>query len=355
MTNILHADIDAFFASVEQLDNSELRGHPVIVGGGIEDRGVVATASYEARLSGVASAMPMKTALRLCPEAIRITPRFDRYQELSREVMSIFRDITPVIEPISLDEAFLDVSRLGDVLPQSIALDLKKKIKKSVGLTISVGMASSKGIAKIASDMGKPDGLIIVKKGDEQRFLAPLEVSKLWGVGPKTASTLAKYHIYTVGDLAKKPVDLLIDNFGKNGFAMHKMSLGQDYSPVGIVKNRKSVSTETTLSEDTADPSAVRDLVSRLSKEITVDLQQKNLLARTVKLKLRLNDFTTLTRQITFSESQDSVESISEATNILVERELEPGRQFRLVGVGLSGLQDKTVLEVPIQGRFDGF
>ena len=344
MTNILHADIDAFFASVEQLDNSELRGHPVIVGGGIEDRGVVATASYEARLSGVASAMPMKTALRLCPEAIRITPRFDRYQELSREVMSIFRDITPVIEPISLDEAFLDVSRLGDVLPQSIALDLKKKIKKSVGLTISVGMASSKGIAKIASDMGKPDGLIIVKKGDEQRFLAPLEVSKLWGVGPKSASTLAK-----------KPVDWLIDNFGKNGFAMHKMSLGQDYSPVGIVKNRKSVSTETTLSEDTADPSAVRDLVSRLSKEITVDLQQKNLLARTVKLKLRLNDFTTLTRQITFSESQDSVESISEATNILVERELEPGRQFRLVGVGLSGLQDKTVLEVPIQGRFDGF
>ena len=355
MTNILHADIDAFFASVEQLDNPELRGHPVIVGGGIEDRGVVATASYEARLSGVASAMPMKTALRLCPEAIRIPPRFDRYQELSREVMSIFREVTPIIEPVSLDEAFLDVSSLSDILPQSIALDLKKKVKKIIGLTISVGMASSKGVAKIASDMGKPDGLIIVKRGDEERFLAPLEVSKLWGVGPKTTATLAKYHIYTIHDLAKKPVDWLIDKFGKNGFAMHKMSLGQNYSPVGIVKNRKSVSTETTLAEDTADPSAVRDLVSRLSKEIAVDLQQKNLLARTVKLKLRLNDFTTLTRQITFSESQNSVESISEATNILVERELEPGRQFRLVGVGLSGLQNKTALEVPIQGRFDGF
>ena len=355
MTNILHADIDAFFASVEQLDNLELRGHPVIVGGSIEERGVVATASYEARLSGVTSAMPMKTALRLCPEAIRIDPRFDRYQELSREVMSIFRDLTPIIEPVSLDEAFLDVSSLGDILPQSIALDLKKKVKTSVGLTISVGMANSKGVAKIASDMGKPDGLIIVKRGDEERFLAPLEVSKLWGVGPKTSATLAKYHIYTVNDLTRKPVDWLIDNFGKNGFAMHKMSLGQDYSPVGIVKNRKSISTETTLGEDTADPSAVRDLVSRLSKEIAVELQQKKLLARTVKLKLRLSDFTTLTRQVTFSELQNSVESIAEAANILVERELEPGRQFRLIGVGLSGLQDKTALEIPIQGRFDGF
>ena len=190
--NILHADLDAFYASVEQLDNPELRGKPVVVGGSPATRGVVAAASYEARAFGVRSAMPMRTAMQRCPQAIRVSPRFARYHEVSSQVMDMFRDITDVIEPLSLDEAFLDVTAsVGpDVTPEAIATGIRRRVSSEVGLTISVGVATSKSVAKIASDMDKPDGLTVVHPGTERDFLAPLPVRTLWGIGPKASERL---------------------------------------------------------------------------------------------------------------------------------------------------------------------
>ena len=204
MRHILHADFDAFYASVEQLDNPTLHGKPVVVGGSAEGRGVVASASYEAREFGVRSAMPMRTAQRMCPQAIRVGARFDRYREISQGVMSIFRDLTPLVEPLSLDEAYLDVTAVVDNgrQPPEIAADLKRRVKYELGLTISVGVATSKSIAKIASDMDKPDGLTVVALGEERAFLAPLPISKLWGVGPKTAERLIAEGVETIADIA---------------------------------------------------------------------------------------------------------------------------------------------------------
>ena len=201
---ILHADLDAFYASVEQLDNPELRGKPVVVGGPPESRGVVAAASYEARAFGVRSAMPMSRALRLCPAAVRCSPRFDRYGEVSRQVMAVFHEITPLVEPLSLDEAFLDASQQAASYdgPEPLAREIKRRVKERTGLTVSIGAATNKTIAKIASEMDKPDGLTIVAPGSEEVFLAPLPVRSLWGVGPKAEEALAAMGIATIGQLA---------------------------------------------------------------------------------------------------------------------------------------------------------
>ena len=357
--NILHADLDAFYASVEQLDNPELRGKPVVVGGSPTTRGVVAAASYEARAFGVRSAMPMRTAMQRCPQAIRVSPRFDRYHEVSAQVMDIFRDITGLIEPLSLDEAFLDVTQsVGpNVTPEEIAAGIRRRVSKEVGLTISVGVATSKSVAKIASDMDKPDGLTVVQPGTEAGFLAPLPVRTLWGIGPKASERLLAEGIETIGDLARQSEDWFFSWFGKNGPQMRGLALGHDDRPVLVSRETKSVSAETTLTEDTGSPELLHELVARLAQRVALQLASAGLRGRTVKIKLRLADFTTFTRQKTLPQPEESAEVISRTASALLERELLPGREFRLIGVGVSGFDhEHEVLEDwPVQGRLPGF
>ena len=357
MRHILHADFDAFYASVEQRDNPRLRGKPVVVGGSPDSRGVVASASYEARRFGIRSAMPMRTALQRCPQAIRVNPRFQRYGEVSRQVMAMFQEITPLVEPLSLDEAYLDVTDAVSPTrpPGKIAADLKARVRAELGLAISVGVATSKSAAKIASDMDKPDGLTVVPPGTERDFLAPLGVDKLWGVGPKTAARLTEEGVHTIGDLAARPPEWLQARFGRTGPYMLRLALGEDDSPVVVERERKSVSAETTLARDSGDPEVLLDLVGRLSNRVASHLERSGLRGKTVRLKLRLADFTTFTRQATLSESVESPEAISSAASILLRRELEPGRLFRLVGVGISGLELAEGRPEAVQPRFAGF
>ena len=359
MRHILHADFDAFYAAVEQREDPRIRGKPVVVGGKAETRGVVASASYEARRFGVRSAMPMRTALQRCPEVVRVDPRFDLYGIVSRQVMQIFRSITPIVEALSLDEAFLDVTDLvtGPTPAESIARSLKTQVLSELGLTISVGVATSKSVAKIASDIDKPDGLTVVAPGTERDFLAPLTVDKLWGVGPKTAERLGGEGVTTVGQLASKPERWLDGFFGRMGPHMRRLAQGLDESPVTTERERKSVSAETTLARDTGDPEALNDLVRRLSERVGRHLARGGLRARTVKLKLRLSDFTTFTRQATPPEPVDSPDAIVAQAGKLLAVELKPGRAFRLVGVGVSGFasEDQVEPQIAEQPKLAGF
>ena len=357
MRHILHADFDAFYASVEQLDNPELRGRPLAVGGSPESRGVVAAASYEAREYGVRSAMPMRTAFNICPNLVRVSARFGRYREVSRRVMDIFNDVTPLVEPLSLDEAFLDITDrvTREVKPEDIARRLKMRVKLELGLTISVGVGTSKSVAKIASDLDKPDGLTVVPPGTEMSFLAPLPVGKLPGVGPKTQERLAGESVETVGHLAERTDEWLTTRFGRNGTYMKRLATGQDDRPVETSRDTKSVSSETTLVTDTGDPDALQELVNRLSQDVSRSLERRDLWGRTVKVKLRLSDFTTFTRQVTLPEVVQASDEIAEAAGVLVRNETGPGRTFRLVGVGVAGFEDARERQKPIvQPRLPG-
>lgn len=344
---IIHADLDAFFASVEQLDNPELRGRPVVVGGPPDARGVVAAASYEARAYGVRSAMPMATALRLCPQAVRVSPRFDRYGELSRRVMEIFRGVTPLVEQISLDEAFLDVT--DNALPaEEVAAALKRRIHEELGLTVSIGVASSKSVAKIASDFEKPDGLTVVPPGGEREFLAPLPVRNLWGVGPKTAESLAGESVTTIGELAAKSEEWARSRYGQRGLYLLRLARGEDTSPVTVEHETKSVSSETTFPRDVSSghelEAALRDLAEHTARR----LRRAAFRGKTVKLKLRLADFTTFTRQVTRAAATDDADVIFEEASRLLAKEVREGRRFRLLGVGVSGFaREETTAAQP--------
>ena len=264
MRHILHADMDAFYASVEQRDNPDLAGKPVLVGGSPTSRGVVAAASYEARRFGVHSAMPMSVAVRQCPHAVIVRPRFDRYREVSDQIRAIFLGMTPLVEPLSLDEAYLDVTAVvtPDRSAESIAREIKSRVRLDVGLTISVGVSTCKSVAKVASDFDKPDGLTVVPPGDEGAFLAPLAVRKLWGIGPKTAARLEAEGVRTIGQLAAKPEEWFSRSFGKRGPEIRLMSMGQDDHPVSTERETKSVSAETTLAEDVSELEELRAIVS---------------------------------------------------------------------------------------------
>ena len=256
---ILHADLDAFYASVEQHDNPALRGRPVAVGGPPEARGVVAAASYEARHHGVRSAMPMRTALRLCPELVRVSARFDRYREVSQAVMGIFHDLTPLVEPLSMDEAYLDVS--AQVPPEHLektGRDLKARVREVTGLAVTIGGGTSKSVAKIASQQAKPDGLLLVAPGTEEAFLAPLEVSMLWGVGPVTTAMLNRMGIRTIAELAARDQEWLRKALGTRGPELQRRARGQDHDPVVPTRETKSVSAETTLAQDVSDASTLQ-------------------------------------------------------------------------------------------------
>ncbi len=342
---ILHADLDAFFASVEQLERPELQGKPVLVGGPVETRGVVAAASYEARRYGVRSAMSMSKALRLCPQAVRVSPRFDRYAEISRQVMRIFRSVTPLVEPLSLDEAFLDataqVASYGG--PEALGRYIKGRVKREVGLTVSVGAGASKSVAKIASDMGKPDGLVVVPWGKEEEFLRPLPARALWGVGPKTEGALTSVGIRTIGDLAAAS-DALVDRlFGSRGRELRDMASGHDRRAVETEHERKSVGAETTFPRDLPAGAELHEHLGRLAEQISRHLKKEGLAARTVVLKLRYRNFTTITRQATGAEPIDDAEEIARRASDLLRKVARPGDLFRLVGIHCSHLRAKGV------------
>lgn len=349
MRHIIHADLDAFYAAVEQLDNPDLVGKPVLVGGRPEHRGVVATASYEARVFGVHSAMPMRTAVHRCPQGIIVPPRFTRYREKSGEVMGIFRDLTPLVEPLSLDEAYLDITAAVEAgeKPLAVALDLKRRVTEETGLIVSVGVGTCKTVAKIGSDLDKPDGLVVVQPGDEAEFLAPLAANKLWGIGPKTAERLHREGIETIGQLAEQPLEWLARMFGKRAMNVRAQALGQDDGGVHTESATKSVSSESTFTNDVGDEAELRYVVERKAVGVAHSLERNGLKGRTVKLKLRLADFTTFTRQFTLPYHTSDEEPIKEAAWALLAAELEPGRTFRLVGVGMANFGDDAEVEEP--------
>ena len=334
---ILHADLDAFYASVEQRDDPSLMGKPVLVGGSPEGRGVVAACSYEARRFGIHSAMPMRTALARCPRAVVVQPRFDLYRQVSDRVMEIFRSITPLVQPLSLDEAYLDVTAQSvHDHPEDIARRIKQEVRTQVGLSISVGVATSKVVAKIASDINKPDGLVMVAPGTERGFLSPLPVRRLPGIGPSAEKRLEEQGVATIGDLANQDEEWLRQQFGKRGPELRSLAIGDDHSPVVTERITKSISAENTFAHDLADPEAVFQEVRRLSQRVAERLQLEGLHGRTVTLKLRLPDFTTLTRSLTGTPSVGEYEQLAKVAIELARRELAPGRRFRLLGVGVS-------------------
>ena len=338
---ILHADLDAFYASVEQRDNPALEGRPVVVGGAPETRGVVAAASYEARRYGIRSAMPMRSALRLCPDLVRVPPRFDRYRELSRQVMDIFRALTPLIEPLSLDEAYLDISeQVPAPEVQGAARKLKAEVRRATGLVVTIGGGVSKTVAKVASQVAKPDGLLLVKQGEECAFLAPLKIDMLWGVGPKTAAALEERGVRTIGQLAACDDAWLSQAFGRRGPELKERALGRDRDPVRPHRETKSVSAEVTMPTDVESERILVEHIDDLASRVAGQLRSKRLKGRTVRIKLRLADFTTFTRQATLPTPTDDEEAIRSAARGLLRRELRPGRRFRLLGVGVAGFSD---------------
>ena len=342
---IVHADLDAFYASVEQLDNPELRGKPTVVGGPPEARGVVMAASYEARRFGIRSAIPMSRALRLCPAAARVSPRFDRYSEVSREVMSIFREVTPLVEPLSLDEAFLDATeQLRQFEGQEpLGRHLKQAVKNRTGLTLSVGIASNKLVAKVASDMQKPDGLVIVPPGEEAAFLAPLSVRAIWGVGPKTEAVLNAAGFTTVGQLANENPERLEEIFGSRGPWFHSMARGFDESPVITEHERKSVGAETTFPRDLTNGPELRSELERVAESVSRRLARSGAQGRTVVLKLRYANFRTITRQASRPQPIEGAQEIATIAKSLLEGVANEGDRFRLIGIHCTNLTTGVV------------
>ncbi|MDI7245908.1 MAG: DNA polymerase IV [Bacillota bacterium] len=341
-TTIIHIDMDAFFAAVEQWAHPELRGKPVIVCGDPDGRGVVSTASYEARAFGVRSAMPVKEARRLCPQGVFLSSHLSDYAAISERLLEVYRRYTPVVEPFSIDEAFLDVTgceRLhGDAV--AIARSIKEEVRRHLGLTCSVGVAPNKFLAKMASDMHKPDGLTVIQAEDVPRVIWPLPVGKLYGVGEKTAGALASMGITTAKALAEVPVEMLTARFGVMGRVLHDVANGIDSSPVdpGVWERPKSVGRETTLAEDSADEEAlVRHLLS-LSEQVARRLRKHDLVARTVTLKLRYSDFTTLTRSHTLDDFTCYDEDLYRAAVELFRSNWTRSRKVRLIGVTASTL-----------------
>ena len=357
MPFILHADLDAFFASVEQFDNCSLRNKPVVVGGSPESRGVVAAASYESRKFGIHSAMPMITALNKCKNLIRIDPRFDRYKQVSAQAFTIFRKFSSEIEPLSIDEAYLEITDLikePDDL-YKIGNQLKQTILETLGLTISVGISTSKSTSKIASDINKPNGLTVVLPGTEKRFLAPLDVGKLWGIGPKTTARLKSQGINTIEDLSKFEIDKLSVLFGNQAQQMIKLANGEDNRLITSLPKRKSFSSEVTLPKDISDIDQIIDIIIRLSEQVSANLSKDYIFGNTIKLKLRFHDFKTITRQSSSESPINASEDISEIAINLAKPEIVGNRKIRMIGVGVSNIKTELRPNKYTQIKFPGF
>jgi len=342
--HILHVDMDAFYASVELRDQPDLRGKPVVVGG-LGTRGVVLSATYEARAFGVRSAMPVGRARRLCPQAVFLPPRHRLYGEVSKEVMAIFRTVTPAVEPLSLDEAFLDVSgaqrRLGS--PRAIAELIRRQVREQQSITCSVGVAPVKFVAKIASARCKPDGLLVVPGSGLLEFLHQLPVSALWGVGDKAEEVLARLGLRTVGDIAHVPEATLRRELGVAGAHLHALAWGRDERQVTPRREEKSVGAEETFPADVDDPEVIKKELLRLSGRTARALRAAGCVARTVTVKLRLASFKTITRSKTLSEPTDVAREIYTAACALYEGSgLDARARLRLVGVRAAGLRPAT-------------
>ncbi len=349
--------MDAFFAAVEAREDPAIAGRPIVVGAdprGGHGRGVVAACSYEARKFGIHSAMPISEAYRRCPDAVYLRPRMKLYAEISERIMAILEGYTELVERLSIDEAFLDVTAsmrlFGD--GASIARQIKEQVRKREQLTVSVGVAPNKFLAKLASDLEKPDGLVVVEPGKEREFLQPLPVERLWGVGPKTAGQLHGLGIHTIGDIAEFPLDRLERHLG-HGHAEHlmRLSLGEDDRPVEVSHERKQISRETTFLTDTEDRDYVQRTLLGLTEEVSARLRRRGLAARTVTLKLRLAPFDTLTRRKTVEADLTTTEAIYPIALKLLEA-ADPGdRPIRLIGVGVASLHEHG--SEPQLGLFD--
>ncbi len=356
---ILHIDLDAFYCAVEETRRPELRGKPFAVGGRPEERGVVASCSYAARRMGVRSSMPMGKALRLCPGLLIVPSRHSLYSDVSRQVMERLHDLTSLVEQISIDEAFLDISEIREP-PETTARKLQLRIRDELQLPCSIGIASNKMVAKIATEVGKslalretreavlgikvkgeakpPNALTVVPFGEEAAFLSPLPADMLWGVGPKTSARLTELGIYTISDLAKWPESELIRMFGENGRDLARHSKGIDDRPVVTEHETKSISQEITYSRDVRDDAVLYKTLHEMSIEVGKQLRRNNLAGKTIKLKLRWPDFTTLTRQTTLTNPTDQDDEIERAALELLKAVRKPYQAVRLIGVGVTSL-----------------
>ncbi len=348
---VMHADMDAFYAAVEQRERPELRGKPVIVGGSRDGRGVVTAASYEARAFGVRSAMPSRQAARLCPQAEFVPGRMDLYAEVSSRVMNLFRAYTPLVEPLSLDEAFLDVTgcerRYG--MPSEIARHLRATVREREDLPISVGVAATKSVAKIASQVAKPDGCRVILPGAESAFLDPLPVRMVWGIGPKTAAKLERHGVTTIGGLARIDPERVHAGFGGTAAQAAVRSRGIDPRAVDPARGRRSVGNEVTFERDVDDRTVVVDYLQQLAEHVGQRLRAKHLRARTISVKVRYADFRTITRQTTVGAAVDIGTAIFALARGLFLRVARADDVYRLVGVQATALESFDYRQLPLR------
>lgn len=346
---ILHVDMDAFYASVEQRDHPEYRGKPVIVGG-VGHRGVVSTASYEARKFGVHSALPMETARRRCPQGIFIPGDHGKYARVSRQIMSILNEFSPLVEPLSLDEAFLDITgmELLYASPVDIAREIKRRVRVDLDLTVSAGVAPNKFLAKMASDLQKPDGLVVVEPGSELDFLRDLPIEKLWGVGEVTAKSLRAQGLLTIGQLAQLDERGLRNFFGNSAGMVYGLVRGRDERPVEPDRDAKSIGAEETLAQDLLEVDDIRTVLMDLADRIGVRLRQEKLAARTVMLKLRYGNFQTLTRQRKLDSPTQTEGMIYRTAMELLEQHRDGSLGVRLLGLTVSHFEPEGRAETSL-------
>jgi len=355
LRKILHIDMDAFYASIEQRDNPALKGQPVIVGGDAEKRGVVSAASYEARAFGVHSAMPASQARRLCPQGVFLPVRMDRYREVSGQIFEVFQGYTPLIEPLSLDECFLDVTGCESLFGPApeMAREIKRKILVRTGLTASAGIAPNKFLAKIASDWRKPDGLVEIKPDEVGAFLENLPISKLWGVGKSTEEILKGMGILRAGQLAQYPPEGIGKKLGKFGLELLALARGEDNRPVVPHEEAKSLSQEQTFTPDLQDRQAMEQILLDQAEQVGWELRKQKLKGQTVHLKVRYPDFILITRSQTLSLPTDAGMEIYRTAVKLLEKTEVRSRKARLLGVGVSNLRHR---DTPLQrGLFDSY
>jgi DNA polymerase-4 len=350
MRRILHIDMDAFYASVEQRDRPELRGRPVVVGGDPGKRGVVAAASYEARAFGVRSAMPMSRAVRLCPHLAIVHPDFSKYRAVSRQVFDIYRSVTPLVEPLSLDEAYLDVTEnaWGEPLGMTVARRLKDDIRAATGLTASAGVAPNKFLAKIASGWKKPDGLTVIAPERMETFLQGLPVDALWGVGPVTARKLRARGIEKLVDVRAADLEMLRDTVGSLADWLQQLSNGVDNRPVEPHQEPKSSGTENTFARDLTDLGEIRAEIDGMARDAAAWLTRRALFARTVTIKVRYGDFTTITRSHSAPPTRDE-EAIAARATSLLEKTDAGARAVRLLGVSVHNLCESEAADEDVR------
>jgi len=342
--------MDCFYAAVHMRDDPSLRGKPVVIGGRPESRGVVAAASYEVRRFGVHSAMPSSRAKRLCPDAIFIPPDFRRYSKESEKIFAIYRELTPLVQAVSIDEAYLDVTdHLGEAgSATALAKEIRRRVREERGLTVSVGVGPNRLVAKIASDFDKPDGLTVVRPAQVQAFLDPLPVRRLHGVGPATERALLEMKVQTIADLRALPVEELTERFGKHGRVLHEFARGIDERPVETHQERKSLGTENTYAEDLTDLAAMEAEVDRMAQEVADSLGRSGFAGCTVTLKVRYEDFTTVTRSRTFAVPVHDRVTIALCARDLLRRTEAPRRPVRLLGVTASNLVRERISQLPL-------